>query len=75
MARILLVEDHEKHRDSRRRCLDAEGFQIVTASKSDIEQVNARGATDLTIVKVTSYIITRNSLRYRSDVPEVGSRS
>jgi two-component system, OmpR family, copper resistance phosphate regulon response regulator CusR len=32
MARILVVEDQEKHRDSLRRGLEAEGYEVVTAS-------------------------------------------
>jgi two-component system, OmpR family, copper resistance phosphate regulon response regulator CusR len=35
MARILVVEDQEKHRDSLRRGLEAEGYEVVTASTGD----------------------------------------
>ena len=35
MARILVVEDQEKHLDSLRRGLEAEGYEIVTASTGD----------------------------------------
>ncbi len=35
MARILVVEDQEKHRDSLRRGLEAEGYDVVTASTGD----------------------------------------
>ena len=40
MARILVVEDQEKHRDSLRRGLEAEGYDVVTAS-SGIEGFDA----------------------------------
>ena len=35
MARILVVEDQEKHRDSLRRGLEAEGYEVITASTGD----------------------------------------
>lgn len=35
MARILVVEDQEKHRDSLRRGLEAEGYEVITASSGD----------------------------------------
>jgi two-component system copper resistance phosphate regulon response regulator CusR len=35
MARILVIEDQEKHRDSLRRGLEAEGYEVITASTGD----------------------------------------
>ena len=71
MARVLIVEDQRKHRESLQRGLEAEGYEVVTAARGD-EGYHAALTQDVDAVVLDLMLPGRHGLDVLRDLRSAG---
>ena len=74
MARVLIVEDQQKHRESIQRGLEVEGYEVVTAA-TGVEGFQAAMTQAVDAVVLDLMLPGRHGLDVLRDLRAQGSRS